>query len=56
MSALTYGEDELRERAVVRLKKRAQFRSHAITPVTEVVIDAMAASSPSAPMESRGHE
>lgn len=33
MSAVTYGEDELRERAVVRLKKRAQFRSHAITYV-----------------------
>jgi 2TM domain len=33
MSAVTYGEDELRERAVLRLKKRAQFRSHAITYV-----------------------
>jgi hypothetical protein len=33
MSAGTYGEDELRERAVVRLKKRAQFRTHAITYV-----------------------
>jgi hypothetical protein len=29
----TYDEDELRERAVVRLKKRAQFRSHVITYV-----------------------
>jgi hypothetical protein len=31
MSAVTYGEDKLRERAVLRLKKRAQFRTHAIT-------------------------
>jgi len=33
MSALTSGEDELRERAVVRLKKRGQFRSHSIAYV-----------------------
>jgi 2TM domain len=31
MSDATYSEGELRERAVVRLKKRAQFRSHLIT-------------------------
>jgi hypothetical protein len=31
MSAEAYGEDELRERALIRLKKRAQFRSHVIT-------------------------
>ena len=31
MSAEAYGEDELRERAPIRLKKRAQFRSHVIT-------------------------
>ena len=33
MSAVSHGEDELRERAVIRLKNRAQFRSHAITYV-----------------------
>jgi hypothetical protein len=33
MSAVTHGEDELRERAVVRVKKTAQFRSHGITYV-----------------------
>jgi hypothetical protein len=36
MSAVTYGENELRERAVVRLKKKGQFRSHAITYVVNL--------------------